>query len=323
MKGSGRAAPNDRDKGRYGANRQVRASANARKWKRMIEYVTISLLVLAALVFGWCLGCLRRQTARFGDLQPKRWVCQNWTAHHQLCIPLHAGVCLTNTYMCFVDEFLRGCDWPASLEWGGRIGGEGVAGGAGRPSHRIPGDSNGGGGLGGSRQWGRTAKVTRGPPQHACGGSSDPPKAATGTRRVASAGAAAAAATAAARPAAGRRHEERPLRARRHRERAQGRTRAVCAQWRRAGRVQPPVLPLGPERRPGPPPSAPAAGRCGGRILVAARRHSQGSEGWVRRWSRAKEGGRERRRRPPRPLRPDAGIRPRCRTRLDPAVRRP
>jgi hypothetical protein len=44
MKGSGRAAPNGRDKGRYGANRQVRASANARKWKGMIEYVTIFML---------------------------------------------------------------------------------------------------------------------------------------------------------------------------------------------------------------------------------------------------------------------------------------
>ena len=55
MKGSGRAAPNGRDKGRYGANRQVRASANARKWKGMIEYVTFSLLVLEALMVGWCL----------------------------------------------------------------------------------------------------------------------------------------------------------------------------------------------------------------------------------------------------------------------------
>ena len=40
MKDSEKAAPNDREKSRYGENRQVRASADARKWKRMIEYVT-------------------------------------------------------------------------------------------------------------------------------------------------------------------------------------------------------------------------------------------------------------------------------------------
>ena len=43
------------NKGRYGANKQVRASSNARKWKRMIEYVTISLLVLGALMEERCL----------------------------------------------------------------------------------------------------------------------------------------------------------------------------------------------------------------------------------------------------------------------------
>ena len=41
MKDSEKAVPNDRDKSRYGENRQVRASADARKWKRMIEYVTL------------------------------------------------------------------------------------------------------------------------------------------------------------------------------------------------------------------------------------------------------------------------------------------
>ena len=40
MKSSEKAAPNDRDKSRYGENRQVRASADARKWKSMIENVT-------------------------------------------------------------------------------------------------------------------------------------------------------------------------------------------------------------------------------------------------------------------------------------------
>ena len=39
---SEKAAPNDRDKSRYGENRQVRASADARKWKRMIEYAALS-----------------------------------------------------------------------------------------------------------------------------------------------------------------------------------------------------------------------------------------------------------------------------------------
>jgi len=49
----------------------------------------------------------------------------------------------------------------------------------------------------------------------------------------------------------------------------------------------------------------------------------QGSEGWVRRWSRAKEDGWGRRRRAERPQRPSPRIRPLRRTRLDPAVRRP
>jgi len=52
MKGSGRAAPNERDQGHYGANKQVRARANARKWKRMIEYVTQSALSTRTLKYG-------------------------------------------------------------------------------------------------------------------------------------------------------------------------------------------------------------------------------------------------------------------------------
>ena len=174
-------------------------------------------------------------------------------------------------------------------------------------------------------EWGGRGGVRRGMAQRKCSvglHNTRGERAATRRRqpqgvREWAASAAAAAATAAARPTAGRRHEGRSLRARRHRERAQGRTPAVCAQWRRVGRVQPPVRSLGPERRPEPTPSAPAANRPRGRILVVARRHSQGSEGWLPRWSRAKEDGWGRRRGRQRPQRPNPGIGHRFRAGLD------
>ena len=70
------------------------------------------------------------------------------------------------------------------------------------------------------------------------------------------------------------------------------------------------------------PPALPAANRPRGRILVVARRHSQGSEGGVRQWSRAKEDDWGRRQRAERPQRPSPRIWPLRRTRLDPTVGR-
>ena len=144
MKGSEKAAPNVRDKSRYGENRQVHASADALKWKRMIEYVTISLLVPAAFVRNGCLVLFRGQNRAFCPFATKEVQCQNWTAHHQLCIPLHAEMCLNVSYMCFVDELVCVYVW---LRWSARgcpIGREGVAWAGGRPWHRTRRNPNGG-----------------------------------------------------------------------------------------------------------------------------------------------------------------------------------
>ena len=122
----------------------------------MIEYVTISLLVLGALMVGLCLRLFAARNQAFWCFQPKRWRCQNWTAHHQLCIRLHAVMCLNITYMCFVDEFACGCFWVGCLGWGCRIGGEGVAGWAGRPARRTRRNPNGG--VGGEPAMGEDSK---------------------------------------------------------------------------------------------------------------------------------------------------------------------
>ena len=122
--------------------------------------------------------------------------------------------------------------------------------------------------------------------------------------------------------AAGCRHEGASLPSPRPRSRAEGCAPVVPEQWRRLSRVHRPVTTLGLRLRPGRCQRPPAANRCRGRIFVGARRHSQGSGGGVRGWSCAKEDGWGRRQRPARPQRPSTRIRPRRRTRLDPAVGR-
>ena len=121
-------------------------------------------------------------------------------------------------------------------------------------------------------------------------------------------------------PAAGCWHEGRVVPPPRHRSHAQGCTCDAPEQWRRLSRVPSSVTAVDCGCRHGRSPRPPAASRCRGRILVAARHHSQGSGGGVQGWSRAKEDGWGRRQRPPRPLRPNAGIRPCSCTRVEAAV---
>ena len=156
MKGSEKAAPNDRDKSRYGENRQVRTSADARKWKRMIEYVTISLLVPAAFARNGCLVLFRGQNWAFCPFATKKVQCQNWTAHHQLCIPLHAEMCLNVSYMCFVDGLVCVCRLLLMSHGGCPIGREGVAWGGRRPRRRTRRDPHGG--VGGEPAMGQDSK---------------------------------------------------------------------------------------------------------------------------------------------------------------------
>ena len=167
--------------------------------------------------------------------------------------------------------------------------------------------------------------MLRGPPQHAWGASCDPAKAAMGTPRVAQ------------RRLAQRRRRRCDCRRPPRRRSSTRRTTAACppaprpcsgVHPRRLCAVAPAESRSGSgDRRGWPPPpwplpAAPAANRPRGRKLVVARRHSQGSEGRVRRGSRAKEDRCRRRRRPARPLRPSPRIRPLRRTRLEPTVGR-
>ena len=116
-------------------------------------------------------------------------------------------------------------------------------------------------------EWGGRGGGRRGMPQRKCSmglHNTRGERAATRRRQPqglrecpSAASAAAASATAAARPAAGRRHEGRPLRVRRHRERAQGCLPVEPEQWRRVGRVPGAVTGVGPRRRRGRPPRSP------------------------------------------------------------------
>ena len=124
-------------------------------------------------------------------------------------------------------------------------------------------------------------------------------------------------------PATERRHEGRSLPSPRLRSRAQGCPLVAPEPWRRLRRVQGPVTALGLGLRHGRSPRPLAASRCRGRILVAARRHSQGSGEWVPGWSLAKEKRWRRRQRPARPLRPNAGIGSRFRAGLEGTERGP
>jgi hypothetical protein len=164
--------------------------------------------------------------------------------------------------------------------------------------------------------------VLHGPPQHAWGGCCDPPKVGGARTRVAAAPPPPPLRLLPPPAATGCRHEGRSPPAPRPRSRAQGCTFVVPEQWRRLSRVHRPVTPLGLRLRRGRCQRPPAASRCRGRILVGARRHSQGSGGRVRGWSLAKEDRWRRRQRPARPLRPSTRFRPLRRTRLGPAVAR-
>ena len=57
----------------------------------------------------WMFGLFPGQNWAFCPFATEKAPCQNWTAHHQLCIPLHAEICLNVSYMCFVDECVCVC----------------------------------------------------------------------------------------------------------------------------------------------------------------------------------------------------------------------
>ena len=106
---------------------------------------------------GWCLLVFAAPMRPFCPFANKTVRGRNLhRTHHQLCIPLPAGVCLNITYMLSVDEWECGCVWVARLEWGHPFGGEGGSGWAGRPSHRIRRNPNGG--VGGERAMAEDSK---------------------------------------------------------------------------------------------------------------------------------------------------------------------
>lgn len=93
-------------------------------------------------------------------------------------------------------------------------------------------------------------------------------------------------------------------------------------QWRRLSRGPGAVTGVGGRRRRGPSPRPPPPTGREAENSSARCRHSQGSEGRVRRGSRAKEDDWGRRQRAERPQRPSPRIRPLRRTRLEPTVGR-